>query len=60
MKYLELVEDIIKDLDIKTKFLKVSLFISESFLFCVKSIYSTFFYKYKKEIIKYEEDELFV
>ncbi len=59
MKYLELVEDMIKTLDLRTKFLRVQLFILEIFSFSAKSIYSTFFYKeQKKEVI--DEDELFI
>ncbi len=59
MKYLELVEDMIKTLDLRTKLLRVQLFILEIFSFSAKSIYSTFFYKeQKKEVI--DEDELFI
>ena len=59
MKYLELVEDMIKTLDLRTKLLRVQLFILEIFSFSAKSIYSTFFYReQKKEVI--DEDELFI
>ena len=59
MKYLELVEEMIKTLDLRTKLLRVQLFILEIFSFSAKSIYSTFFYKeQKKEVI--DEDELFI
>ena len=59
MKYLELVEDMIKTLDLRNKLLRVQLFILEIFSFSAKSIYSTFFYKEQnKEVI--DEDELFI
>lgn len=55
----ELLEDVIKDLDIKMYFIKVQFYIAKGFSFIAKSIYSIFFYK-QTEKKQYEEDELFI
>ena len=55
----ELLEDVIKDLDIKMYFIKVQFYIAKVFSFIAKSIYSIFFYK-QIEKKQYEEDELFI
>ena len=55
----ELLEDVIKDLDIKMYFIKVQFYIAKGFSFIAKSIYSIFFYR-QIEKKQYEEDELFI
>ena len=55
----ELLEGVIKDLDIKMYFIKVQFYIAKGFSFIAKSIYSVFFYK-QTETKQYEEDELFI
>ena len=55
----ELLEGVIKDLDIKMYFIKVQFYIAKGFSFIAKSIYSIFFYK-QTETKQYEEDELFI
>lgn len=55
----ELLEGVIKDLDVKMYFIKVQFYIAKGFSFIAKSIYSVFFYK-QIEKKQYEEDELFI
>ena len=54
----ELLEDVIKDLDVKTYILKLQMHLAKAFRYLAVTIFSVFFYKEKKE--KDDEEQLFI
>ena len=54
----ELLEDVIKDLDVKAYILKLQMHLAKAFRYLAVTIFSVFFYKEKKE--KDDEEQLFI
>jgi len=55
----ELLEDVIKDLDVKMYLLKIQVYLAKAFRYLAKSVFFVFFYKEKKEK-SYDEEQLFI
>tara|TARA_R100000315_G_C5220314_1_gene132310 strand:- start:509 stop:688 length:180 start_codon:yes stop_codon:yes gene_type:complete len=56
----ELLEDVMKDLDIKMYLLKIQVYLAKAFRYLAKSVFFVFFYKEKEKKKEYDETELFI